>query len=155
MTAWPSYALALALVLAWPGAALDVDAMSHGQARAGGATGQAGSATCAEAEGPRIDAPLGIAVCQGTVRVAVRAAAEPQAGVRVIAVVASGPAAKAGLAANDVIYMVNGVRVESGTDAIARLARGADAKASNRLRLQINFWRDGLPFIVRIPLESR
>ncbi len=86
---------------------------------------------------------------------AVRAAAEPQAGVRVVAVVASGPAAKAGLAANDVIYLVNGVRVESGTDAVARLVRGADPKASNSLRLQINFWRDGLPFIVRIPLESR
>lgn len=144
-------ALALLTALALPQLAPGDQAAAPEKVRPRSEGSAPGAVACPAGEGTGLEAPLGIVVCQGTVRVAVRMTNDPQPGARVATVVASGPAARAGLAANDVIYLVNGTRVENGADALARLKKVPE----NSVRLQINFWRDGLPFIVRIPLEAR
>lgn len=149
---WSTLALACILTQSPPGAWAGRVAADRPPGQATSLSGQVrGGGACPAGEGTRVDAPFGIAVCQGTARVAVRMATDLQAGARVASVVANSAAARAGLATSDVVYLVNGVRVESGADALALLARRTD----NNPRLQLNFWRDGLPFIVRIPVESR
>ncbi len=144
-------ALMTALALPQPQPAFGDQAAAPEKVRPRSEGSAPGAGACPAGEGTGLEAPLGIVVCQGTARVAVRMTNDPQPGARVATVVAGGPAARAGLAANDVIYLVNGTRVESGADALGRLKKAPE----NSVRLQINFWRDGLPFIVKVPLEKR
>jgi hypothetical protein len=100
---------------------------------------------CTAGEGQRTEAPFGLTLCRGAGRTTVRSEQAPQPGARIVATASQGLGAAAGLTVNDVIYQVAGVRVTTGTEAHARLT----ALPPNQTAV-INFWRDGMPFLVRI-----
>jgi putative serine protease PepD len=102
-------------------------------------------AACPEPEGKPVTAPQGLTLCSNTARVKIRAAEEPQDGVRIVAVAAGSPAESAGFRPGDVVYRVDGAWVSTGAAAIKRLeALRPDQEAI------VNFWRDGLPFLIRV-----
>ena len=68
----------------------------------------------------------------------------PQRGARVAAVDAAAMGPRGGLAPGDIIYQVNGRRVESGKAAAAALDGAAGSI------VLINFWRDGVPYLARL-----
>jgi S1-C subfamily serine protease len=123
---------------------LSVDAGTSVQVAPNAATTGA-SAECGPTEGPAVKAPLGLTVCRAPTASRVRIEPEPQPGARIVVVEEGGLARRAGLVANDVIYRVDGERVSSGSEALERLAR-----VKSPGLLQINYWRDGLPYIARI-----
>lgn len=93
----------------------------------------------------RIDTVLGLTLCRGAAATPVRSEDEPQPGARIVGVAPGGLAVAAGLTADDVIYQVAGVRVTTGAEAHARLTSLPPNETS-----VLNFWRDGMPFLVRI-----
>jgi S1-C subfamily serine protease len=102
-------------------------------------------ATCPSGEGTPVAAPLGLRVCDGVASTTVVTRVGPQHGARVAAADPNGPAGRWGLVPGDIIYQVDGRRVESGKAAATALdaSRGAPI-------LLVNFWRDGKPYLVRI-----
>ena len=105
---------------------------------------------CPAQEGQAIAGPWGLTVCEKPTRVTVVMYEEPQVGVRAAAVDPGGALARAGLAADDVIYRVADTRVSTGKDVIAAL--GDTARAHG---LTVNFWRNGKPYLVRVWGERR
>jgi hypothetical protein len=103
---------------------------------------------CPAGEGPTVVAPYGLTLCRATTRAPVRIEKDPQPGARIASVDIKGLAAQAGLMADDVIYRVGGERVSSGAEALDGLA-----KPGRSGLLQINYWRDGLPYIARLWVE--
>jgi membrane-associated protease RseP (regulator of RpoE activity) len=102
-------------------------------------------ATCPAGEGTPVAAQLDLRLCDGIASTTVVTRVGPQHGARVAAADPNGPAGRGGLVPGDIIYQVDGRRVESGKAAAAALeaARGAPI-------LLVNFWRDGKPYLVRI-----
>lgn len=100
---------------------------------------------CSAEEGKALAGPWGLTVCERPTRVTVVMYDEPQPGVRAAAVAADGPLARAGLAANDVIYQVRGVRVSAGADVIAALG-----DTNTAYGVTVSFWRNGKPYLVRV-----
>lgn len=105
---------------------------------------------CPAGEGAAVPGPWGLTVCEKPTRVPVVMYDEPQPGVRALVVAPDGVAARAGLAAGDVIYQVAGVRVSAGADAVAAL--GDTARTHG---LTISFWRNGRPYLVRVWTDGR
>jgi S1-C subfamily serine protease len=105
---------------------------------------------CPAAEGPAVAGPWGLTMCDRPTRVPVVMYDEPQPGVRVLAVVADGPLGRAGLAADDTIYQVAGIRVTTGRDALAAFGDTTNARG-----LTVSFWRDRKPYLVRVWAERR
>jgi putative serine protease PepD len=103
------------------------------------------AARCPELEGKAVPAPQGLTLCSNTARVAIRAAEEPQDGVRIVAVEAGSPAESAGFQPGDVVYRVGGEWVSTGAAAIKRLEALRPGQEA-----VVNFWRDGLPFLIRV-----
>jgi S1-C subfamily serine protease len=102
-------------------------------------------AGCPELEGKAIPAPQGLTVCSNTARVEIRAAEEPQDGVRIVAVAAGSTAEAAGFKPGDVVYRVGGAWVSTGAVLIKRLEALRPGQEA-----VVNFWRDGLPFLIRV-----
>lgn len=103
---------------------------------------------CPADEGPPVPGPWGLTMCERPTRVPVVMYDEPQPGVRVLAVAANGPLARAGLAAGDTIYQVAGIRVTTGKDALAAFGDTTNAKG-----FTVSFWRDRKPYLVRVWAE--
>jgi S1-C subfamily serine protease len=103
------------------------------------------AATCPELEGKALPGPQGLTFCSGTARVEIRAAEEPQDGVRIAAVAPGSAAESAGFKPDDVVYRVDGAWVSTGTDAVKRLEALRPGQEA-----VVNFWRDGLPFLIRV-----
>jgi S1-C subfamily serine protease len=103
------------------------------------------AAVCPELEGKAVPGPQGLTFCSGTARVEIRAAEEPQDGVRIAAVAPGSAAESAGFKPDDVVYRVGGEWVSTGADAVKRLEALRPAQEA-----VVNFWRDGLPFLIRV-----
>jgi serine protease Do len=102
-------------------------------------------AACPSGEGTPVAAPLGLRVCDGVASTTVVTRVGPQHGARVAAADPNSPAGRAGLAPGDIVYRVDGRRVESGKTAAAAL----EATRGGPIVL-VNFWRDGKPYLVRM-----
>jgi S1-C subfamily serine protease len=126
------------------GAAMTV-ALSHGPLPAASIPQAVTAAVCPEPEGKAVPGPQGLTFCSGTSRVEIRAADEPQDGVRIVSVAPGSPAESAGFKADDVVYRVGGEWVSTGADAVKRL----EALRPGQEAI-VNFWRDGLPFLIRV-----
>jgi hypothetical protein len=103
------------------------------------------AATCPEGEGKALPGPQGLTFCSGTARVEIRAAEEPQDGVRIVSVAAGSAAASAGFQPGDLVYRAGGEWVSTGAEAIKRLEALQPGQEA-----VVNFWRDGLPFLIRV-----
>jgi S1-C subfamily serine protease len=103
------------------------------------------AAVCPELEGKALAGPQGLTFCSGTARVEIRAAEEPQDGVRIVAVAPGSAAESAGFKADDVVYRVGGEWVSTGAEAIKRLEALRPGQEA-----VVNFCRDGLPFLIRV-----
>jgi S1-C subfamily serine protease len=103
------------------------------------------AAVCPALEGKALSGPQGLTFCSGTARVEIRAAEEPQDGVRIAAVAPGSAAESAGFKPGDVVYRVGGEWVSTGADAVKRLEALRPGQEA-----VVNFWRDGLPFLIRV-----
>lgn len=92
-----------------------------------------------------VEAPRDLTLCRDTVKVPVVTHDEPQAGIRVAALDADSPFARAGLAAGDVIYRVRFTRVTTADEVLKVLG---DLKTEHGL--VVNFWRRDQPYLVRV-----
>jgi hypothetical protein len=100
---------------------------------------------CPKVEGKPLPGPMGLTFCSGTARVTIRAAEEPQAGVRIVEVAPGSVGEAAGFRPGDVVYRAAGTWVSTGPDAIKPLESLAPGQEAI-----VNFWRDGLPFLIRV-----
>jgi S1-C subfamily serine protease len=97
---------------------------------------------CQAEEGTELASAFGLRLCRGTTSIAPVTHVEPQRGARVVAV--DGAASEAGLRAGDVIYQVDGQRVESGEAVENVLSRHREPAAL------LNIWRGAHPYLVRL-----
>jgi S1-C subfamily serine protease len=105
--------------------------------------------TCEGGTSAVVEAPRGLTLCRDTVKVPVVTHDEPQAGVRVAALDADSPFARAGLTAGDVIYRVRFTRVTT-ADEVLKALGGLKVEHG----LVVNFWRGDQPYLVRVWIGS-